>query len=357
MRQREIVMPRPRLMLPNGGCYHAFSRIVDRQFVFGDVEKEFFVDTMRRLEAFLGVRVLSYCVMSNHFHLLVEVSPAEETERLTVDSLRERLPLLYRDACLSTLREELDLAVADAESATGTDTWLNELIARYQSRMGNLSIFLKELKWRFSRWYNSRNDRVGTLWEDRFHSVLVEGDEHALMTMGAYIELNPVRAGLVGDPKDYRWCSYAEAVAGRRRARENLARLHQRMRAWQGHGRTPVVWQDVAAAYRRHLFGAGERRLGHGHTGRGQRPGIDRSVVIEVVEKQGGIMPMHEILRSKVRYLTAGAVLGSAKFVDRVFESNRELFGERRKTGARPIRGGDWGGLMTLRDLREKISG
>jgi hypothetical protein len=56
--------------------------------------------------------------------------------------------------------------------------------------------------------------RQGTLWEERFKSVLVEGAGPALSVMAAYIDMNPVRAGLVSDPKDYRWCGNAAAVAG-----------------------------------------------------------------------------------------------------------------------------------------------
>ena len=55
------------------GIYHCVSRVVDRQFVLGKEEKERFVQLMRLYERFCGVRVLSHCVMSNHFHLLVEV--------------------------------------------------------------------------------------------------------------------------------------------------------------------------------------------------------------------------------------------------------------------------------------------
>lgn len=52
-----------------------------------------------------------------------------------------------------------------------------------------------------------------TLWAERFKSVLVEGFGNALETVAAYIDLNPVWAGIVEDPKDYRFCGYAEAVA------------------------------------------------------------------------------------------------------------------------------------------------
>jgi len=62
--------------------------------------------------------------------------------------------------------------------------------------------------------------RKGTLWKERFKSVLVEGDEKALMTVAAYIDLNPVRAGMVERVEDYRRCGDASAVAGNRWARK-----------------------------------------------------------------------------------------------------------------------------------------
>jgi putative transposase len=52
--------------------YHVISRVVDRRFILGDEEREHFVVLMRKLEAFLGLRVVTYVVMSNHFHLLIE---------------------------------------------------------------------------------------------------------------------------------------------------------------------------------------------------------------------------------------------------------------------------------------------
>ncbi len=353
-------MPRPRMTFENGGAYHVCSRIVDRRFIFGSKEKDCFLTTLRKLEAFLEVKVLTFCVMSNHFHLLLEVPGQEEVSVLTPQLLRERLPLLYHGAALAEAIEEIDRAEAIAQGkgpSNGTSSWLEAIVARYQKRMGNLSVFMKELKWRFSIWYNSGNDRRGTLWEDRFKSILIEGDEHALMTVAAYIELNPIRAKLVSDPKDYRWCGYAEAVAGQKLARQNLARLHNRTRAWQGRGRAPVNWQEIAAVYRIHLFGHGEQRLGDARTGAGAKPGIPAATIEQVVEKQHGELSLHEVLRSRVRYFTDGAAIGSTNFVDGVFESHPEHFGARRKTGARKMHGAKWNGLSTLRELRDKVLG
>ncbi|MDF1816180.1 MAG: hypothetical protein P1V20_28525 [Verrucomicrobiales bacterium] len=59
-----------------------------------------------------------------------------------------------------------------------------------------------------------------------------------------------------------------------------------------------------------------------------------------------------EKLSCRVRYLTSGAVLGSAAFVDQIFEANRQHFGKRRQSGARKMRGGHWGELRVLRDLQ-----
>jgi hypothetical protein len=75
---------------------------------------------------------------------------------------------------------------------------------------------MKLVKQRFTQWYNRKHGRKGTLWEERYRSVLVDSAGEALATMAAYIDLNPVRAGLVDDPKDYPWCGYGEATEGNR---------------------------------------------------------------------------------------------------------------------------------------------
>jgi hypothetical protein len=104
----------------------------------------------------------------------------------------------------------------------GDDAGAERLRERFLRRMWNLASFMQGVKQRYSQWFNARNDRAGTLWEERFKSVLVEGTGQTLSTMAAYIDLNPVRAGIVKDPADYRWSGYAEAVAGLKPARWGL---------------------------------------------------------------------------------------------------------------------------------------
>ena len=76
----------------------------------------------------------------------------------------------------------------------------------FKEKFSNLSEFLKELKQRFSRYYNKLHERRGYFWGDRFKSVIVEKGD-TLINCLAYIDLNLIRAGLVEKPEDYRWSS------------------------------------------------------------------------------------------------------------------------------------------------------
>ncbi|MCC6128787.1 MAG: transposase, partial [Acidobacteria bacterium] len=88
-------MRRARAFLEEGsqaGFFHCLSRVVDRRFILGDPEKETFRRILRQCETFYGVRVLTYCLMSNHFHLLVEVP---EPQVLTEEEVLRRVSALY----------------------------------------------------------------------------------------------------------------------------------------------------------------------------------------------------------------------------------------------------------------------
>ncbi|MBL9159413.1 MAG: transposase [Verrucomicrobiales bacterium] len=231
--------------------YHCLSRVVDRRFIFGDEEREFIVALMRMLEAFLGLRVVTYAVMSNHFHLLIEEPDRDQLPPLDRATLLRRLGFLYDSFTVESVRQELDRAVASGNSA-----WEAEILARYERRMGDVSIFMKELKQRFTQWYNRRMGRKGTLWEERFKSLLVEADEKALMTVAAYIDLNAVRAGMVDRVEDYRWCGYASAVAGNRWAREGLGRILRHSPRVSGED-WERDWEATAPVYRLWLYDQG----------------------------------------------------------------------------------------------------
>ena len=297
--------------------------------VLGDVEKEKFRSMMRNAESFSGVRILTYAILSNHFHILVQVPRRKE---LSDDVLLQRLGYLYSRTYVKEVRKELT-----AHREKGRERQAEELRQRYLYRMYDLSEFMKTLKQRFTQWYNWNHEREGTLWEARFKSVLVQFKPGALSTMAAYIDLNAVRAGLVEDPKDYRFCGYGEAVAGIRWSRKGLSAVL---------GESARGWRRVSAGYRQMLYAKGE--------GSENRYGISAQKVRQVME-EGGRLSRHELMQCRVRYLSDGVALGTKNFLEEVFAKHRDQFGPRRKTGARPMKYGDWGGLCTLRDLKSRV--
>jgi hypothetical protein len=235
----------------------------------------------------------------------------------------------------------------------GDDAGAERLRERFLRRMWNLASFMQGVKQRFSQWFNARNDRAGTLWEGRFKSVLVEGTGQTLSTMAAYIDLNPVRAGIVKDPADYRWSGYAEAVAGLKPAR--LGRKKTVMGDLASERPDETARQEMKrllARYRVYLFENGEERKA-GPDGRGARRGMGVGEV-EAVIRSGGKLNFYESLRCRLRYLSDGCAIGAVEFVEGVFTKNRERFGSRRNNGARKMRRVNLRGLFTVRDLRNE---
>jgi REP element-mobilizing transposase RayT len=346
--------------------YHCVSRVVDRRFVFAERECEAFRMFMRMYENFSGCRVLSYCVMSNHFHLLLEVPPMAEGG-LSDEALLKRLTTLYSEAFVAGVAAEMNEArkVAVGEVEEAADARVAEIHARFTYRMHDLSQFMKGFLIRFTRWFNRTHSRTGTLWEERFKSVIVESGV-AARTMAAYIDLNPVRAGMVADPADYRWSSYGEAVGGGARgngkkAREGLVRAYF---CDQGVGFEAEKWRDVSRMYRRLMGLALGRKSGLSKVSQVAKGlGLTTKNTAEMLESADNEttlkdLGMTKMLHCRVRYFTDGAVIGSKEFVNEAFANARERFGAKRKDGARAMRGsgsGAKGLLWSVRDLRVGI--
>ncbi|MCC5841019.1 MAG: transposase [Opitutales bacterium] len=315
------------------GVYHCVSRVVDRRRVLGEVEKEVMRKILWRVADFCGVELLTYCLMGNHFHVLVRAGRAQrEVDDAVVFARAEGY---YADG--QSLAQREYWAEIERAYRKGGEEW-SGWAERLRARMGDVSWFMRLFKQGFSVWFNQRGDRTGTLWERRFTSVLVEDAPLAVATVAAYIDLNPVRAGLVKDPKDYRWCGYAEALARGKRKRPSLCCLFQ-----------AKDWAEALARYRLILFNKGVS----------EKPG-QASISPEArkaVQAKKGQLGLGSLVRHRVRYFSAGAVIGSRAFVEERFQAYRERFGSKRKKGAHALRGGNWEGLTSLRDLRKDTPG
>ncbi|NCD33119.1 MAG: transposase [Spartobacteria bacterium] len=333
-------MRKKRIKRDHLAYYHCMSRIVGREMLLGDVEKEHMRRLIRRVEGFTGVRVLTYAVMTNHFHLLLEEPDRADVSLITDEQLVQRLGFLYTEDEVS----EICMRWAEWDKVGLVDVTVEDKKS-YLVRMHDISEFMKQVKQRFSCWYNRRCGRYGTLWDRRFKSVLVE-DGVALCTMAAYIEMNPVRAGMVDDPKVYRFCGLGEALGGSSMARagivalaSGLERLDDAVRAKE----RVEQWEDASNIY-------WERVLMYEEVCRNPNVAmLDREMIPDKLKKRMKISDF-ERLQCRSRYFCDGQVLGSLEFVESFFDQNPDYFSASRKTGARKMRGG-WGCMYTIRDL------
>jgi len=327
--------------------YHVMSRTCGGEVFFDDVEKEALQRLLWKMAEFSGVRLVTYCIMGNHFHALVEVPKREIwLERFSgkggEEKLFEHLRTLYSREFVGLLKQEIGEL-----RRLGMDMLAQAKLDAIKKRFCDLSIFVKEVKERFSRWFNKRRGRKGTLWMDRYKSVMVEGKGEPLHTMASYIDLNPVRAGLVEDPKDYRWCGYAEAVNGSRRAQRGLSKVTAKpVDGWESAG--------GAEAYRCLLFSNGVE-IKDALNEKVVRQGVTADEARQVLKEKGKLSST-EMVRLRVRYFSDGMVLGSKEFVESVFTENRDRFGPKRRNGARKVSESE-SPFYSLRRLRKEAVG
>lgn len=319
-----------RIKIAGEAIYHCMSRTVNGADLFQTKEKEVMRKMIRQIADFSGVEILTYCLMNNHFHLLVRVPPAgsvSDKELIRRYRVLYPKPTKYQTASIGLMARELE---NDSEEA-------DAIRAKLLARMGDVSAFMKTLKQRFSTWFNKTHDRYGPLWSDRFKSVLVEGKGNVLQTMAAYIDLNSVRAGIVDDPKDYRFCGYAEAVAGRGEAVRGLKFMTA--------GLYEVSTTDALQSYRCMLFGKGQAPT----SGSAQ---IVREQAVRVLEKENGCLSSATLLRCRVRYFSEGVVLGSREFVASHMDAWRRSTGRKFPPKEPIIRCEESPPIAVMRDVR-----
>ncbi len=299
------------------GVYHVTSRIIHRRRLLGDVEREVWVSALRRVADFSGVEVITYCILQNHFHVLVRV---DEGAKVCGDAeLVRRYRALYGAA--RAMWSGLDADELAHALERGSAETAEALRVRLRARMGDISEFMRTLRQRYTKWYNRTHETVGTLWSERFGSVLVEDTPWVVGLVAAYIDLNAVRAGLAKLPEDYRWTGYAAALAGDVPLRRALARCFAAEKGGEA---------CALARYRVLLLGkgAGSRRGGGG--GR-----VDLEDYMAAVRAGGELRP-HELLRLKARFFSRSRALGSRAWLERG-EGARALEAAGKPGGAVPL--------------------
>lgn len=344
-------MPSPRLVAPDHhprAYYHCMSRVVDGRFIFGPDERMQFLKLLREYSEFCQIRVLTFAIMSNHFHLLLEV-PRPPESMPTAEETLTALAKLSSTQGHESFRQQLEFLRSHHDQEREL-----ALLSRIHARRWNLSAFMQVLKQRFSRWYNLRMGRKGTLYEARFKSVLVEGPGQALATIAAYIDLNPVRAGVTNSAQDANWTGCRLASRGDAVALQGIQGIVRSL-----DGGLELSPGDALTRYRAHL----SLRSINADDSAGAAPLASPlrhpRVRLEILRalKDGDLVTPNEYLQVRVRPFHDGVILGTRAFVNEIFHANRRRFGPRRTSGARQLPRWPGRSLFTLRRLRLRVFG
>lgn len=325
-------MRRPRVKVSateNESVYHCGSKSINGEWLFDDVAKEIFRRQIWQIADYCGVQVVTYTLLSNHFHVLIRIP---QQQAVSDQELLRRYSVLYpRPSRFQLARLAVIQSVLNSNGPEAIKWRRRQLLL-----MGDVSQFMKLLKQRFSIWYNKTHRRFGPLWSDRFNSVLVEPRENVVRAIAAYIDLNCVRAGLVTDPMRYRFCGYAEAVSGNRCAQEGVCFVTGASR-----------WREAQAHYREIIFGTGVVP----REGAASIPPAD----FEQVMAEGGSIPLSTVLRCRIRYFNDGLVLGSRAFVELHLSRYRGTPDATPISRSRPVAmPPDLGELVAMRPLRRR---
>ena len=285
--------------------YHIISRTALDGFVLGDVEKEFLLNLIKRLSKVYFAEVLGFCIMGNHFHLLVRMHFGVGVDD---EEIKRRHRLYYgKDS-----KREVDD---------------KEIIKALREKWTNLSEYVKEIKQGFSRFYNKRHGRKGFFWSDRFKSVIVDNGETLINCM-AYIDLNPFRAGIVKKPESYRWSSLGYHMQTNNP--DQFLSMDFGLREFS----TKPVGERLGY-YRRFVYKKG----GLTQKGEARVRGIDLKAV--------------ERFRYRTRYFTDSGIIGTKEFVDRGYQQFKDYFSSKHEKRPKIVNGLQ--GVFSLKRLSEAV--
>lgn len=307
-------MPRTSRLINDGEktAYHVMSRTALPDYPFEDVEKDAFVKILKRLARVYFAEIHGYAVMGNHFHVLVTMRPEGQYGDAEI---KERYRHYYGEEAVFPMGR----------------------IGHFRRKWASLSEFVRELKQTFTRFYNKRHGRRGTLWGERFKSVMMERGE-TLINCLAYIDLNAVRAGLVERPEDYRWCSMGyHAQTG------NADDFLSTDFGLYGFGEFGD--KERFRRYRRYVYeeGALERTDGKSK----------RHIPEDAIQKERGrnyqLSPADRFLK-RTRYFTDSGIIGSKAFVSGKYGKFKDLFQTKHEKKPKRVKG--FGGLYSLKRLQ-----
>ena len=214
--EKEIIMSKPRstlINLENTEYYHCITRCVRRAFLCGedlhtkqnyDHRRQWIVDRMKLLAQNFTIGICAYAVLSNHWHLVLKVDQSQAFN-LTEDEVIARWTAIYPSGLIVVKRYLEGKASADEVED------VKSKIAIWRERLTNISWFMSALNHNIACRANKEDDCTGRFWESRFTSQALL-DDTAILSCMAYVDLNPIRAGIAQELIDSDFTSIQERI-------------------------------------------------------------------------------------------------------------------------------------------------
>ena len=310
-------MPRTsRMLVPDEkAVYHVMSRTALDGFPLGDVEKDFLLGLIKRCSGLYFTEILGFCLMGNHFHLLLKMLPESRFED---DAIKKRLECFYG---------------ADREFGQGQ-------IPHWREKLSSLSEFIREIKVSFARYYNRCHNRRGYFWGDRFKSLIVEKGE-TLVNCLAYIDLNPVRAGIAERPEQYRWNSLGYHLQTGNK--DGFLSTDFGLKEFNVKSK-----KERIRRYRRYVYEAGAVKSADK-----VRAAVIDDKVFEKERRKNFEISRLSRFRHRTRYFSDSGIIGSKEFVSVHYQKLKHLFQCKHEKKPKAIKGLE--GIYSLKRLSEII--
>jgi len=177
--------------------YHVINRCVRRSYLCGedkvsgknfDHRRQWLVDRFIKLSGIFSINIAAYAVMSNHYHLVIHVDKVA-AETWSMDEVIERWYRLFNGHIL------VDRYLAEETVTPSHFQAVEKLVELWRARLYDISWYMKCLNEHIARQSNKEDNCTGRFWEGRFKSQALL-DEVALLSCMAYVDLNPIRAGI-----------------------------------------------------------------------------------------------------------------------------------------------------------------
>ena len=213
-------MTRPRsalVSLPDTAWYHCVSRCVRRAFLCGhdhhsgqnfEHRRGWIATRIKELAHIFAIDVAAYAVMSNHYHVVVRIDNKRAQQWSTAQVLQRWTQLFTGPRLVQRYLSAARSAMGESELEK-----VHEMAEIYRARLFDLSWLMRVLNESLARQANAEDGCTGRFWEGRFKSQALL-DEQALLAAMAYVDLNPVRAGLAASPEASDYTSIQERLRG-----------------------------------------------------------------------------------------------------------------------------------------------